>query len=267
MLLNFPDYTISIRKKLRTRSRYNYLLIHGFVADSRESFRLAHKLVDGNVYAIDLLCHGNSVLKNQSLKLTHNVIAKSIAAVIDRLALTNVIIIGHSIGASMAAIVGSSHPQVKKIVLLSPPPISVAKNQPLIDRLMATDSQVIKKLIHEDLLYHPNFITAMIMKRIIIRKNYRLKESHQKFLNDMSSSITVFKFNHFLKKIKKPTLIISGLEDPISPPKSIKDTSQHIAFPHDLVFLPKTRHSLCLQHTNKVLEIINKWNKNEMVTK
>ncbi len=260
MILDFPDYTISIRRKLRTRSKYNYVLIHGFAADNREMIRLAHKLHDGNIYALDLLDHGHSVLKNRSLKLSYQLICRAIEDVIKRLKLENIIIIGHSVGALIATVIGSTNANVKKIILLSPPPIKIAKNKALITRLMSTDIDVLKGLVRNEFYYQPHKLTVAFMAHMIMRKNFKLVIKYRKFVQDLSDSISTIKFNTYLRKIKKPTLIISGMEDPISIPADIATISKHINYPHNLVMIPKARHSLCLQRAHQVLTIIKRWN-------
>ncbi len=260
MILEFSDYKIAVYKKLKINTRFNYLLIHGFAADHREMMNLAPKLRDGNVYAIDLIGHGNSVLLNQKRKLDYKIFVESINQVISALKLKNVIIIGHSIGSLFAVMISATNPVVVKTVLLSPPPIDISEDLNLVKRLVSTDSNVLRKLVREELLYKPNKIITTIIAHVIARKNKKLHDMYNRIFQDLSSSMNQATFNKFVAKLNTPTLIVSGLDDPISKPVEISLLSNQIPIKHELVMMPLARHSLCIRRAKDVAKIINNWN-------
>jgi pimeloyl-ACP methyl ester carboxylesterase len=114
----------------RTGGSHNHskpalLLLHGFTEDASGWLRTARALeVDYDVIMPDARSHGHSESANGAFTLP--LLAQDVAALIRQLGLERPVLLGHSMGAGVAAQVAAIHPERVRAVILAEPPLRAA---------------------------------------------------------------------------------------------------------------------------------------------
>ncbi len=256
MILKFDKYNVNVRVNRKIGNDKNFLLIHGFAVDHREMIRVS-KGLPGNTYLVDLLDHGKSTVNSENTKLDYKLFVESINAVIKKLKLTNVTIIGHSLGSLLSLVVATENKAIKKVVLMSMPHIDIAQDKELINRLVSEDKKIISELVNNDFFFEPSLLTTKVVTWLIQRKNHKNRAKYLEVFENLSKSINQTIFDKHLNKLKVPTLLITGENDPLSTIKDMQYIADKIKIKHKLVIIPHARHSICLQKFKEVIQIIN----------
>ena len=204
--------------------------------------------------AIDLPGHGES--HNIATNGTMTAYVAAVRGVIEKLNLTEVTLVGHSMGGQIAIILALQMPSViSKLVLVCAAGIETFTNEEG-DKLKAVTQQVYANPIPDDVLnrtfYHANpEIRALLMHEHVVhqRGNFRhlsglITSSVAGMLNEPVSQ--------FLPNITQPTLVINGALDAAIPnrwlhPKmtvhDIQDASKAIPNSQQVIF-PMAGHYL-----------------------
>jgi pimeloyl-ACP methyl ester carboxylesterase len=114
------EYEIGIRSNTFDPDKTTIILVHGIGVSSRYYVPLAKLLsANFNVFAINLPGYGGTKKPSKPLNVVE--LADVTATFVRQRALSNVIVVGHSMGCQVVAQLSATYPQlVKKVILLSP---------------------------------------------------------------------------------------------------------------------------------------------------
>lgn len=221
------------------------LFIHG-VTDCKETYddQLSYLTNNFKVYRYDLRGHGHSTHPKKQFNLSDHI--NDALQLIKQLNLNHFILYGGSLGSYIAQGVAIRIPQkVDKLILdvsASHNPASAlaetAKKDHLPNELSKRRNYWIKHLT-----YDPKNIP--VIEKSHFQKYVLNPEDEQRALK----SITAFDFRDQLSKITCPTLILSGIYDPVNPPK--KGSVLHQLIAHNQFFKFSFGHLLRLEDPNK----------------
>lgn len=211
-------YTLHVyRQSTITKPRATLVFLHGIGNSGRTWDEVAEKLPDDvNVIILDLLGFGDSPKPGWAVydaPTQARAIAKTLISV---LALRNVILVGHSMGALVAVEVAKRYPLlVRSLVLCSPPIYNV---DPSDDRKLFVERDEQLRRLYEFVLKNPQNIVRMSS----LAKKYNLLPDHldvnafnvDAYSSALRANILNQRTSHDIVQIKKPIHILYGLLDP-----------------------------------------------------
>lgn len=184
----------------------NVIFIHGWLSNSDVWHHLMHALNKANInsYALDLPGFGKSQIP--SIDVDNNFYASVVESFINKLGLSNIVLVGHSNGGAIATKLSVSSNNVKKLVLID-------------------SSGIRKKTIKKKVLSFIAKIVKPVFKIKILsgfRKNiYKVMGSsdyiNSKYLGNTFNNIVSEDISSLFQKIKIPTLIFWGNTDTDTP--------------------------------------------------
>jgi pimeloyl-ACP methyl ester carboxylesterase len=246
-----PFYSLDQRKLFiarhmaRESARCSILLIHGAGGTHLDWPSEIRNLVGYDVYAIDLPGHGRSDYPGCSTILEY---AGYIRAFIKNADDENLILVGHSMGGAIVQTIGlnPSH-KVKGLVLVaSGSKLRIAPE--ILEGVLPEFEKTVETIVN--LAWSENAsIELKEFGRKMMLKNDPLS-MHGDFLacND-------FNFMDRLDEIQPSTLIISGTEDRLTPPKYSQFLADSIPHSH-LVTINGAGHMIMLEEPNTVSSFI-----------
>jgi pimeloyl-ACP methyl ester carboxylesterase len=216
---------------------HTVLLLHGLAADRKGLLPLARHLPDARIIAVDLPGHGRS----EPLHGRHTMVnySNAIEAMCEQVGATDIVVVGHSLGASIALMYGAIHPErIRALALLMPVTsgrgpstwlarayFGVGAMLPerfarlwFLSRLvvslsdeftLATDNPEIRKRIK-----HEDFRTAALASPRAIQEIYR--------------SMTRTPFLALAARIRVPTLIVGATHDDLAPVRALRRLRDHM---------------------------------------
>ncbi|VVA43978.1 Alpha/beta hydrolase [Candidatus Roizmanbacteria bacterium] len=202
LLINY--YSVLPEKKTSVKT---LLFLHGWEVDSKLWFKIIPKLIEKNysLYFLDLPGFGQSQIPDTTYGLDDY--KKIVYEFIEKLGLKNINLIGHSFGGSIAIKIASENPSfLTKLVLVNAAGI---RQSSLLKNIKIKLAKIISPL------FFPSFM------QVVRIKIYELLGSE--YLNNppmskIFSKIVSENLTSFLSMINKPTLIIMGDKDKVTPP-------------------------------------------------
>lgn len=194
--------------------------IHSFMGTYQNKLSLREHYSNFNFYALNLPGQGRSIItKDDDIDLLHSLdILKSF---INYFKLSNLIMIGHSLGGGMVAALNSilNNEQIKMNIFEAPANGIMGQNYQIISQLVPETIDDMKMIINK-MYYDPQKIYGSRLQSLI---NYEYNIIRQKYLplkKNVNYEITKRNGDIFdlgFSKINKPSIIIMGESDGILP--------------------------------------------------
>jgi len=200
------------------------------------------------VYAIDLPGHGSS--PGEGLE-TVDAYAQSLSTWTKVMQIEPAILVGHSMGGAIALLVALSEPQSVKGLVLIGSNAHLSVNP----KLLASSSQperfteVVSKIIHWSFSHQ----TPERLKELAA---LRMLESRPETLHKDFQACNGFDITHRLSELDKPTLIIQGSEDKMTPASQAQAMAAQIRGAR-LVLIQEAGHMVMLEKQAEVAYLIN----------
>ncbi len=213
------------------------VFIHGFASDSSIQSNLIEYIHNYDYYCIDLPGNGISA-KHQDYPLNIEGLAQCVIEWLEYLELSNVILIGHSMGGAIASSVASKIPNIIKKLILVMPMHSTANNIHDVFNFITKFIPVFNWQTYamcNDLLKDTKHFYASKHDPLIIEKT-KFSRAHYRDFAILRRHMLKFKTFKLLKlnekKIKCQTLLITGSYDRIinnvKAQKNIKENIEHL---------------------------------------
>ncbi|MFP3977168.1 MULTISPECIES: alpha/beta fold hydrolase [Marinobacter] len=196
------------------------VLVHGFGANKDNWTRIARELTDDfNVYAIDLPGHGESS-KPLDLGYRFEEQVAHLAGIIEALGISEMHMMGNSMGGGITALYTATHPeQIKTAVLFDPAGILDFEND-MVDMVLAGDNPLIpskpgdfERLMDFALEERP-FVPWPILG-VMEEKAIANQEVNNVIFEAIKEVGFTTDFRDAIKRIEDPVLIVWGKEDRI----------------------------------------------------
>ena len=201
LLINY--YSVTPDKKSNNKT---LVFLHGWGVDSKLWFKIYPELTKKNysMYFIDLPGFGQSQVPDTVYDVDDY--KKIVSEFIKKLGLKNINLIGHSFGGRITIKLAAENPEfLEKIILVDTAGIITASKIKKITALMA-------KVISP--IFKPNFMQPLRKKLyLLIGSEYLENEK----LSEIFSRVVSENLTRLLTSIKKPTLIIWGKNDQVTP--------------------------------------------------
>lgn len=228
-----------------TNMQRTLLFLHGWRSDAGVWAQVMARLDDGvtSMIAPDLPGFGGSEAPKRPEGIAGY--REAVSALMDRLSLRGVVVIGHSFGGSIAAMLGAVHPElVSRLVLVNSAGIRRATAQKRVKRGIA---RTVKPL------FRPKFMqplrravyTAMGAEDYV--ETPHLVEHYRRIVSEDISG--------YLEQISQPTLLVWGEDDeetPLADAEVLRDGIAHA----DLVVLKGAGHFSFLDKPEEFIESI-----------
>lgn len=206
-------------------SQPTVLLLHGFAADKDNWIRMTQSLDGYHVIAPDLPGHGDSSF-NGNLFYGFDIQSRRLAEFIDALQLSDIQLVGNSMGGAVAALYAYRHPQkVKTLTLIDAVGFYGNQDSVLQKRLAAN---LTNPLIFREGDSYDAFLDFVLedkpflpwpAKSVLGRRALQREQANDHIFNHIYSEIEAARyaggFGHIFGKLLMPTLIIWGEEDRI----------------------------------------------------
>ena len=218
-----------LHKNLRVPYRLNFetlrkvenpravvVFLHG-IASNREIWRTASGLIDGNIniYAVDLLGHGNSPKPNwrgaQSLEVQARALGRTMIHF--KKMKKPVFLVGHSMGSLISAEFAQKYPRLAdKIFLISPPIYSKEEAESgLQEKILQKGYEAIIKNPEKSI----DFINGVIQTGAVKVEKFENQEQFRPIRRALKEAIIQQNTFETLSKIQTPTQIFYGAFDPV----------------------------------------------------
>lgn len=226
MVVNWDKIEVYIDEVKNPKGKI--LFLHGFTGNFNNKISFRHFFKDYSFYGINLPGHGNSVCDD--LKSLHTkVFFEVIVAFIEKYHLTDLIILGHSMGGGLAVILANYlKTKIKCLILEAPANKEVFKNYETIIKKLIPGSIEEAKMIVSKLIYDPlKFFGSQKRWEWFVNNEY--KNLSTKYFNLkilLEFDLMKLFFNEIQKaisQIKLPILLILGDQDEIVPWKETMD--------------------------------------------
>jgi pimeloyl-ACP methyl ester carboxylesterase len=193
------------------------IFLHGWGVDSQLWFKLIPELINKNysMYFLDLPGFGQTQLPNTTYDI--NDYKKIIYEFIKKLELKNINLIGHSFGGSIGIKLASENPSyLSKLILVNAAGI---RNSSTLKSIKSTLAKIISPI------FSPSFMQPIRIKFYqLIGSEYLNYPAMSKIFTRVVSENLM----PLLLKIKKPTLIITGDKDKVTPIAHAQEMNQEI---------------------------------------
>lgn len=235
------------------------VFLHGLLDESFGFRRVIKELLieDQNLYVFDLPGYGKSKLPYVKYLYQIDVWAELLREAFEILGLSQIYLIGHSMGGLTAQhlVLRDKSKIVKKLVLLAPGGMPHPEREKMREILFPkTEKQVVQLLnyLYGEDFPEPNYF---LRKTLVTIWNGKPNQFLQE--NTLRREKEIF-FGEKIRGIKIPTLIISGEKDEITPPSMMKKMKSYL--PNGiLVWIPQVRHALHLEKPDRVAAEIRKF--------
>ena len=232
----------------KEKSKGTMLFIHGFASSSEYHLLAAKQFHEYDYYSIEL--PGNGFAPYNSKKITFNYLVQHTIDFIEELDLKDIILIGHSMGGGISAILVSKIKERIKM-LISVCPMNTSFSPKILNFVNffpnnKSDLVKLKKIIFgKDTIV---FEDKLIEKELVF-----LKKNKKDFFKVALSLVSIMTFANLLwaeKKIDIPTLLIVGKEDGIISYKTAISTYKKYVG-NSYVLFEKSGHVPCIEEVDK----------------
>ncbi|MFZ0135239.1 MAG: alpha/beta hydrolase [Desulfobacterales bacterium] len=207
-----------------------------------EDLRASHRI---RTVAVDLPGHGRS---SGGGRRRVEAYADDIAGMIRTLELTSVALMGHSLGGAIVQILALRRPSWLKKIILVGTGARLRVAPVILDKLLREPSGAVDLL--EDWSLGP---TASPALRAAVREGFQ--QTPPEIIHGDFSACDRFDVMKHLDRIQLPTLVVSGAEDRLTPPKYGDFLSRHIPEARHVV-LPQAGHMLALEFPAKFTRLV-----------
>lgn len=223
------DFVSDSDKKIHYYSSRNdkppLILLHGAMDNGLCWIHVANKLTENyNVIMPDARGHGLTEIPKKE-KFLLDLMAEDVAFIIEQLDLKNPQLIGHSMGAMVAALVAAKYPDLIRKIVLEDPPFIIEKipryTKPLLFPLVALFGGWAMRGSYDKLLKRGKKANPAWPEEVFkpwAESKVQYKKNNRKFL--LGFLHMKFYWKTFLKDIKCPGLIISAEKGMLSDKKA-----------------------------------------------
>lgn len=233
------------------------VLIHGLL-DSAFGFRKLIPYLDKKykLFIIDIPGFGKSQLPRVKYLYQVDIFARMIYRTLENLNLQNIVLCGHSMGGLISqhiALLDSHNKRIEKLILLSTGGIPHPKRDEMRALLFPSEQDEVTRLL-QHLYYKETPMPSRLIRKTLVHAWNSLE---YKYLaeNTIEREHEIF-FGKEARKIKIPTTIISGKQDVITSPDSMKTLKSYIKG-SKLFLLEHARHAIHLEKPRDISDIIN----------
>ncbi len=206
------------------------VFLHGFGADlsAWRPFVLLLGL-SNPIYAVDLPAHGANA------SVAANNLADVIAAVltvIKQAGLSRLHLVGHSVGAAVAAHIASADAMdVRSLALLSPAGLGQKINGDYIEGFLAAKSEAALKTCLEMLVHKSSVLTGALVRATFAGRESSSMVAHQQKLAAglFEGNTQLFSIHEALERFAGPSRVIVGQDDHIIPSRYVGTVPAHVA--------------------------------------
>ncbi len=207
------------------------LLIHGFGGDSDRWLFTQQPLAEhATVYALDLPGHGQSSKNIEDPSIEG--LARVVISFLDILEISDVELIGHSLGGAIALKIAEIQKErITKLTLIAPVGLGTEINQSYILDFIAAESRKEMKKTLQELVADPSLVNRGLVDDMLkYKRTDGVKESLKKIADEFvnSEGLQNIDLKHVLLSIPKSTLIW-GSNDKIVPAKHSEDLNQKVS--------------------------------------
>lgn len=199
LLVNY--YYLSKKKSFKT-----LVFLHGWGVDSKLWFKVLPELIKKNysLYFLDLPGFGQSQIPNTTYDVDDY--KKIVYGFVKKLGLKNIYLIGHSFGGRITIKLAAENPEfLEKIILVDTAGIVTASK---IKKISAMIAKTISPI------FRPSFMQPLRKKLYFLLGSEYLENEK---LSEIFSKVVSENLTRLLTRIKKPTLIIWGGNDKVTP--------------------------------------------------
>ncbi|WP_027122138.1 alpha/beta fold hydrolase [[Mycoplasma] imitans] len=249
---------------VRPNAKHKMVFLHGFGSNFKVKKKLWEYYDNCSFYALNLPAHGNSKIQDPN-QLSIDFYAQIIKAYFEKHNLNDVILLGHSMGGGLAAIMNSMIPErIKLSILEAPANGSILSNIGNISKLIPNSPEEMKQLYYV-LYYDPVKEFHGKLDEMAIAE-YNQDKDYMKSLEPLLSIGVLEEMSALsdigYRSVTKPMLVIFGREDKIVIPtdsvEHIKKLNQNIQFE----FIENSGHLPYYEHPKEFYEIMSKFIKN-----
>lgn len=208
---------------------YTLLFVHG-LAMYAGSWR--RNIEDLKQYyrciAIDLPGNGLSGKGNYPYGIGY--FADTVFQLINALKLTNVILVGHSMGGQVSLRVAIDHPEsITKLVLCAPAgfeafnpfQLSLYKSTIVFLDFFSSEENSLRKVIRSSFYQYPEYVDYMAEELIGLMNNAQSKQEYRRMIEACVDGMLQEPVYYALERINKPTLVMFGERDALIPNRLI----------------------------------------------
>lgn len=234
---------------------------HSFTGNFQMKLELKNYFSNYDFYAINLPAHGNSpIISNEQIKISYSV--KIMKKFIEENNLTEIIMIGHSMGGGIIAILNKLIPERIKCNIFEAPACGVMYlNNKVISKLIPDKLEDTKE-IYSKLYYDPVKLFGNNLNKII-QNSYNTTKTIFSIYRPNFTKETLLKnsilYDEGFKSIKKPSLVILGENDGILPTNLMIEYFENINSKIKRVIVKKAAHAIFYEHKNKFIKIIDSY--------
>ncbi|MBE2220176.1 MAG: alpha/beta hydrolase [Anaerolineae bacterium] len=189
---------------------FTIILIHG-AGGSHLVWPLAlRRLPNATVYALDLSGHGRSAGEGHAHIEGY---AAEVMQFIEMLALTNVVLVGHSMGGAIAQTIALRHlPELAALVLIGTA-ASLRVSPAILDQILPDFEQAVATINHFS--WSPS-----APPQLVKRGEEMLAQTAVSVLYNDFNACNEFDIRNQIAHITLPTLVVAAAEDKLTPPKN-----------------------------------------------
>lgn len=223
------------------------VFLHGWGVDSRLWFRIVPELINKNysMYFLDLPGFGQSQVPNKAYDV--NDYKKIIYEFVKKIGLKKINLIGHSFGGRVTIKLASENPEfLEKIILVDTAGIVTASKIKKITELIAKTISPI---------FRPSFMQPLRKKFYLLFGSEYLENEK---LSEIFSKVVSENLTRLLTFIKKPTLIIWGKRDKVTP-LYYGELMNKLIPKSKLIVLEKSGHFSFLDQSDEFVKVLTKF--------
>ncbi len=217
-------------RSLRDGTGDPIVFIHGFGAELAAWRPLVGSIPVGNpMVGLDLPAHGASPAPGQA---SFEQIVSSVAAALIAEGRTRLHLVGHSLGAAVAAALAAQQEvDVRSLTLMSPAGLGPKINGDFLNGFLGANSEPALKAWMLSLVHEPaNLPGAMVRATLNAREGTELAAGQSRLAKSLfSGSTQLFSIRDALRQVAAPCRIIVGREDAIIPSDQTDNLPGHVA--------------------------------------
>lgn len=225
------------------------VMIHGAGGTHLDWPAELRRLPEANAIIPDLPGHGKSPGSGHQSITAY---ATSIVALLDALHISKAVIAGHSMGGATAQTIALMHPDRVLGLILAGTGAKLGVHPDILNGVLTEMSRTVGMLLKGYWGDNPQ------NEQLSRMSQQRLLEFNPTILFNDYSACNAFDIRDRVAEIRKPTLIVGGTEDKMTPLKFSQYLHDHIAG-SELVVVETAAHMMLLEQPQFVADAVQKW--------
>ncbi|ADC31553.1 alpha/beta hydrolase [Mycoplasmoides gallisepticum] len=244
---------------IRPNAKHKLVFLHGFGSNFKIKRRLWEYYDNCSFYALNLPGHGESKIQDPNqLSIAH--FAQIIKAYFEKHDLKDVILLGHSMGGGLAAIMNSLIPErIKLSVLEAPANGSILSNLSNISKLVPNNPEEMKQLYY--VLYYDPVKEFQGKIDEMAAAEYNQDKDYMEMLKPLLSIGVLEEMSELsnigYRSVTKPMLVIFGREDKIVIPTDSVEHIKQLNPKIEFAFIENSGHLPYYEHPKEFYKIMS----------